>query len=239
MQAQDLISGGFKDEAQTEATRLRLQKAERSFFAQYPEGFETPELAAISKKHKMPALVAFAQEAFAEGALVAEGDAQGFALEEARIIQAAKDLIAKSTMVSLFEKPKFRDAVNSLSIEETQRMALGLYELIHGDEVMGFELLTGLLMPYGIAKWPVLTAFRCYYHPTTDFLVKPTTVKGVIRLFGWDDLVYPTKPSMAFYNAYRQRIQWLASQASPLLSPTMAHFSGFLMMQLEEVEGDA
>lgn len=234
MKALDISTGGFRDEAQVEATRLRLQKAERKFLAQYPLGFETPELAAISKKHKMPALVAFAQ-----GAFVAEGDVQSFAQEEARIIQAAKDLIAKSTMVSLFEKPKFRDAVNSFSMEETQRMALGLYELIHGDEAMGFELLTDLLTPYGIAKWPVLTAFRCYYYPKTDFLVKPTTVKGVIRLFGWGDLVYPTKPSMAFYQAYRQRIQWLAGQVSPLLSPTMAHFSGFLMMQLEGNEGDA
>lgn len=201
----------------------KLKREAQQFLVRYPEGFESEALKKLSSKHKMPQLIALAQSTLSDATVKVPESA----------LKAAKDLIAKSTMVSLFEKPKFRDAVNSFSHEEAQRFTLGLRELLYGDEGFGFELLVGVLAPYGIAKWPIITAFRCYVFPNTDLLIKPTTVKNAIAFFEWRDLAYTTRPNYEFYHQYRQRVIESASQVSPLLSPTLAHFSGFMMMVMD------
>lgn len=219
--------------ALTEVTLEQLKVSEREFLSRYPGGFNNPEMAKIARKHKMDTLVAKAQGDFSlgrfESALL-----DGRADEGRAILDNSIALISKSTMVSLFEKPKFRDTLKSFSQEETQRWALGLKELLHGNQAEGFELLLGLLKPYGIAKWPILSAFRCYYWPNLDLLFKPTTIKGVIDHFHLEGMHYVTKPTYEFYDAYRQVIRAMAKQVDPSLSPTLAHFSGFLMVSMGE-----
>ncbi len=217
----------WKDDSQRIRAQKKVQAAAKAFLKQYPEGFEDPALSALAKRHKMSAIVAYAKAHLSQ---MEQGRLPERALE---IKATAIQLINKSSMVSLFEKPKFRDALNSFSHEETQRFALGLWELLHGQRAMGFTMLQELLTPYGIAKWPVLTAFLCYCEPEENLLVKPTTVKGVIAYFDFEDLKYPTKPNYEFYQTYNGRMCWLAKQVDASLSPTMAHFSGFLMMVLE------
>ena len=47
--------------------RERLQAAETAFLARYPEGFASPQLLEIVKKHKVEKMKKLAQESFAPG----------------------------------------------------------------------------------------------------------------------------------------------------------------------------
>ena len=49
-------------------------------------------------------------------------------------------LVNKSSMVSLFEKPKFRDMIAVLDEIEKQEMVSGLKQLLFEDEKIGFIL---------------------------------------------------------------------------------------------------
>ncbi len=43
-------------------------------------------------------------------------------------------LVQRSSMVSVFEKPKFKDMVKGMDFGERELLAGSLYELLHGDE---------------------------------------------------------------------------------------------------------
>lgn len=201
----------------------KLKEAERAFFTEYPEGFNSPEMADISKKHKMDKLTAFAQESF-----------QPAALE--KIDEAAENMIkmvTRSTMVSLFEKPKFRDTVKSMNMEEKTEIVTSLSEFLHGDEEKGFNQLLDILSRYKLAKWTLMTVFRCYYYPEMDLLYKPTTVKNVINKYELEGLVYKARPSYEFFVKYRDAINEMKEQVDASLSKNNASFSGFLMMTMD------
>lgn len=200
----------------------KLKNAERQFLMTYPEGFESPEMVEIGKKHKMEKLIEYAKAHFGPSAFE---DTHG-------MLESMIQLVNKSSMVSIFEKPKFRDALKSFSDEERKRAVLGLFELLHDDEALGFQMLVDVLSPYGIAKWPILTVFGCYYHPHRDLLFKPTTVKGVLSYFEIEDIKYSAKPTYAFFVAYRDHINQMKKAVSPMLSPNNAAFSGFLMVSM-------
>ena len=201
----------------------RLKEAEAGFLGMYPQGFETPELAGMVKKHHVDKLAAFAQAAFAPGLA---DDAQKTGEDMVK-------LVARSSLVSVFEKPKFRDAVHAMAEWEREALSGLLAQLLHGDECAGFDGLASLLGMYRSDKWPVITAFRCYYYPETDLAIKPTTVKQVIAFFELDGLRYTPHPNFAFYNDYRAAVNEMRAMLSPLCGPTGAHFSGFLMMAME------
>ena len=201
----------------------KLKLAEESFFKLYPEGFNSPEMVAIGKKHKMDKCTEFAKDAF---------ELKHFKNIELTAENMIK-MVTKSSMVSLFEKPKFRDSVRSMTLEEKTRMVLGLKELLHGDEEAGFELLLSTFIPYKQAKWTLMTVFSCYYRPNTDLLFKPTTVKNVISYFELEDLVYKPRPSYGFFIKYRNEINMMKNRVHPSLSPSNAAFSGFLMMTMD------
>lgn len=201
----------------------KLKTAETAFLSAYPLGFDTPGLKEMVKKHDMSRITLFAQNAFSPTAL--------------EDIEKATDdlvrLIARSSIVSVFEKAKLRDAVRSMSYGEREDMMGFVRELLHGHEAMGFDGLCGMLFRYGASKWPLVTALRCYYYPDTDLVIKPTTVKNVISHFGLIELHYVTQPNFAFYNKYRSAVQSLRSHtAAPMNSYALAGYSGFLMMVL-------
>ncbi len=201
----------------------KLKDAEARFLGMYPQGFETPELAAMVKKHHVDKLTVFAREVFSPDMLDDTREAAGNMVK----------LVTRSSLVSVFEKPKFRDAVNIMSADEREALVLFLKQLLHGDQRVGFDGLARLLAVYRIDKWPVITAFRCYYHPDTDLALKPTTVKNVIAFFELDGLRYLVHPNYEFYDLYRAAINEMRAAVSPLCGPTGAHFSGFLMMAME------
>ncbi len=200
-----------------------LEQAEKKFLKQYPGGFAHPEMVAIGKKHKMEQLTAFAQASFAKKRFEKPAD----------VVADMTRLVGRSTMVSMFEKPKFRSAMADLSKKDQERLASCLYELLHGKEKAGFESLVDELMPWKLAKWTLCTVFQSYYRPKKDVFIKPTTAKLIIKELEVD-LAYQAIPTWAFYRDFRKLVKELKAKASKDLAPSNAAFCGFLMMNLAQ-----
>lgn len=202
----------------------KLKEAESKFLAQYPGGFNHPDILEIAKKHKPEKMVKLAQESFA----IEQFD------QPSKIMDAMIKVITSSSMVSLFEKPKFRDVIHTMSTGEKERLNIGLREMIHGDQAFGFEWMIESLGDYKIAKWTLLTACSYYYNPTQEIFLKPTTTKNAITYFELDGLKYSSKPSYAFYKAYREQLILMKNEVGTALNiEDNAAFSGFLMMAMD------
>lgn len=198
-----------------------LKQAEKKFMKRYPGGFQHPEIVAIGKKHKMAPLIEQAQASFKKENF---SDANFITSELIKVV-------SRSSMVSLFEKPKFRDWVLSLKKNEKATLTRAFKELLHGNESKGFEFVASELLKGKLAKWTLLTVLGAYYRPKKDLLIKPTTTKLIIDKLGLD-LVYHPKPTWKFYHSYREQIQGMKKAVDPSLSPNNAAFCGFLMMSL-------
>lgn len=200
----------------------KLKRAEEDFFGLYPGGFENEDLQAIGKKHQLQKRVAEAQQAFGPEAFT----------NVDQIIEDMTRLISRSSMVSMFEKPRFRDTVKVMDGIRRAELAAGLQEWLHGDAEQGFEGMLEVLLESKIAKWPLMTILPNYYKPMDEVFIKPTTVKGVIKHFELDDLVYKPRPSWAFYRDYRAAILRMRDRVDPSLAGSNAAFCGFLMMSV-------
>lgn len=202
----------------------KLKDAEQRFFELHPEGFDDPSLQVISKRHRMDTMVAFAQQSFGPECC-------------SHVEQTAANMvkaISRSSMVSMFEKPKFRDFVARLDRAEKAWIVDSLIEFLHGDQRAGFEGLVDLLRKEKIAKWSLLTIIPAYYAPTREVFVKPTTAKGVLKHFEVPDLVYKPAASWQFYAGYRDLINQAKREVDDRLSPSNAAFTGFLMMTMND-----
>jgi hypothetical protein len=201
----------------------RLQQAAAAFLQRYPGGFENPELVATRvKKHKPDQMIALAQGSFSSG---------NFKLPDL-IVQNMIKLISRSSIISVFEKPRFRDFANALPPQEREFLSAGLEALLYGDEQTGFEMVLDLLKSGKVAKWSLMTVCQTYFHPQGDVFIKPTTVKGVIEFFELQNLQYKPTPSWAFYESYRYAFHDMKSRVDKSLSPTNAAFSGFLWITI-------
>ena len=200
---------------------IKLKQAERAFLRRYPGGFNNPELIATRvKKHKPDQMLALARESFAR---------ENFKLPD-RLTQNMVKVISRSSIISVFEKPRFRDFANGLSPQEREFLSSGLEQVLYGDEQTGFEMILDLLKSEKLAKWSLLTVCQTYFHPERDVFIKPTTVKGVIQYFELENLQYKPTPSWAFYDAYRSAFFEMKSNVDSSLAPTNPAFSGFLWM---------
>ena len=202
----------------------RLRRAEEAFLHRFPGGFDNPEIIATRvRKHKPDKMMALAQESFSR---------ENFNHPE-RIVQNMIKMISRSSIISVFEKPRFRDFANGLTPQEREFLSGGLKELLHGNEQTGFEMILDLLKSEKLAKWSLMTVCQTYFHPQRDVFIKPTTVKGVIEYFGLKNLQYQSTPSWAFYDAYRSAFYEMKSKVDQSLSPTNPAFSGFLWMSIQ------
>lgn len=201
----------------------KLKEAERTFFLQYPGGFSNPEMQKIAKKHKLEKMNKMVWESFT---------IDQFENPE-KIVDSMVRVISRSSMVSLFEKPKFRDLVKALSDNEKELLSFGLKEFLHGDQEPGFEMMCGLLYKYKLVKWPLLTACPVYYRPGVEVFIKPTTAKRVINYFELEGLKYSPSPTYDFYRAYREQINQMKTEIDPSLQNDNAAFCGFLMMSMQ------
>jgi len=203
----------------------RLNQAEESFLVRYPGGFANPELMAIrKKKHNVDKMIVYAQENFAK---------RNFKLSD-QIVENMITLVSRSSVISMFEKPRFRDVLNGFSPEENRLLAGGLEELLHGNEQRGFETILELLKARKLAKWALMTIFQTYYRPQQAIFIKPTTVKGIIQYFELNHLQYKPTPSWAFYTAYRETLLEMKSKVDSSLSPTNVAFSWFLLLSFHD-----
>lgn len=200
----------------------KLKEAEERFLEAYPNGFMHPEMQALGKKHKMEQMVAMAREYFAKN---------GFS-DPLTVARSMVDIVSRSSMVSLFEKPKFRDAVAAMDNNQLQTLAHGLKDFLHGNQQEGFDALVSALTPFKLAKWTLVTVVPNYYRPDEEVFIKPTTAKGVIQHFELQGLEYKPRPTWEFYAAYREAILKMKSLVDSSLTPSNAAFGGFLMMSL-------
>ena len=201
--------------------QVKLQGAEEVFLRRYPGGFANPELASIrTRKHNVDRMIACTQECFAR---------IKFKLPE-QIVQDMAKIISRSSVISVFEKTRFREFSGTLFPAEEKLLSHALQELLHGQEQRGFEAMLGMLKSRKLAKWSLMTICQTYFHPQRDVLVKPTTVKGIIQYFELKHLQYRPTPSWEFYETYRDTIHEMKSKVDPSLSPTNAAFSWFLLL---------
>lgn len=198
----------------------KLREAESLFLLRYPQGFASEELQAIRKKHNVDKLSEFAASALTEERF----------RSQRQVLDDIVKIVTRSSMVSLFEKPRFRDFVNGLSRDDRAYLAAGYQQLLHADQESGFNQILDVLTDGQLAKWSLMTIVMHHYRPQVDVFVKPTTTKNVIRQFELDELVYRPRPSWGFYAAYRDAISEMKRRVSPALSPNNAAFTGFLMM---------
>lgn len=205
----------------------KLKEAEEKFLKQYPGGFSNPRMLEIAKKHKLEKMNKLAQESFTIGQFESP----------VKIVDSMCKIVSQSSMVSVFEKPKFRDFANALSIDEKERLSIGLKEFLHYDQEAGFKLMCGLLSEYKLAKWPLLTVCPVYFNPGVEVFIKPTTVKGVIAYFELEGLKYSPRPSFEFYRAYRERINEMKAKLGSSFQHDNGAFCGFLMMSIGNTEG--
>jgi hypothetical protein len=198
----------------------KLRDAEALFLLKYPDGFADEGLKPIARKHNVGKLSEFAATALARKAFGNQG----------KVLDDIVRIVSRSSMVSMFEKPKFRDYVNGLGRDDRAFLAAGFKRLLHGKQEQGFNDVLDVLSEGKLAKWSLMTICPYQYRPLEEVFVKPTTTKNVIRQFELADLVYKPRPSWGFYSAYRDAIQQMKAAVSPSLSPNNAAFTGFLMM---------
>ena len=198
----------------------KLREAEGVFLHRYPGGFQDEDMQNVKKRHNVDKLIDFAKTAFAK---------KNFANQGAVLDDVVK-VVSRSSMVSMFEKPKFRDFVNGMNRADREFLASSYQRLMHGSPAKGFQDVVDVLSEGKLAKWSLLTVCPMYYRPNKDIFVKPTTTKNVIRQFELTHLEYKPRPSWAFYKGYRQAITEMKAAVHPSLSPNNAAFTGFLMM---------
>ena len=200
-----------------------LLASEAEFLSQYPGGFESEEMKTIGKKHRLDKMTDLVKEVFAK---------EKFMFPE-QIVEDMTKVISKSSLVSLFEKPKFRDYARSLAPERKALLAQGLYEQLYGNKGLGFNMMLDVLIDGKLAKWSLMTIIPVYFDLQGEIFVKPTTTKNVIRVFGLEDVVYKPRPTYEFYVAYKAHILEMKSMVSPLCGPNNPAFTGFLMMVMD------
>ena len=120
----------------------KLKQAEANFFQTYPGGFEHPDMVAIGKKHKMAKMIEQTQETYAKDKFESPD----------MVAENLIKTISRSGMVSLFEKPKFRDSTRMLPSHQKLILAEGYRELLHGKEEQGFEMILDVLTEMKLAK---------------------------------------------------------------------------------------
>lgn len=201
----------------------KLKDAEASFLQRYPGGFADPGMESVKKKHNVDKLVEFSQQnltraSFNRPELIAE---------------TLVKIVSRSSMVSRFEKPKFRDFINSLNSQEKQALADTMEKRLYGRQKQrGFDEFLGMLSHHKVAKWAVISVVPFYFSPRKEAFVKPTTAKGILAYLEVTDLEYKPTPSWAFYRGYLHLLAEIKQEVVPSLSPNNAALTGFLMTSI-------
>ncbi len=206
--------------------KKKLRQAERDFLTLYPGGFADPEMETIGKRHRVDKMIDLAQDSFTRS---------HFDTPE-QVIESMIKIVGRSSMVSMFEKPKFRDFVKALPAAEREMLASGFGQFLHGKKKQGFETMLAVLLTGKLARWSLMTILPLYYRPQKEVFVKPTTAKGVIQYFELESLEYKPRPTWDFYKNFRETIMEMRAMVDPSLSPNNAAFTGFLMMSMKRVE---
>lgn len=200
----------------------RLKQAEANFLQHYPGGFNDPELVEVGKRHNLQKMTTLCEEQLNEACFAKTGP----------VLESLTKIVGRSSMVSMFEKPKFRDYVNSLNRNTRADLAAAYRELLHGDAESGFTHIVDILAEGKIAKWSLITICPLYLKPQQEVFVKPTTAKKIVQELELTHLEYKPRPSWSFYSGFRSAVLEMKSQVDPSIATSNAAFTGFLMMAL-------
>jgi len=201
----------------------KLKEAEANFFAFYPKGFEDEGLLPIIKRHNTEGIGKSVRELFAP---------ERFRNAD-EICESFAKIVSKSTLISLFEKPKVRDMVKNMSMDQRDMLSIALYEILHGKREKGFEMIVEVLALYGLARWSIVTLIPYYYDRENNFFIKPNTTKDIIKFFEIGGIIYKPRPTYEFYSRYTQILSQMREHVSPLIGADNAGFTGFLMMTMK------
>lgn len=204
----------------------KLKDVESEFLENFPNGFKDEHFFPTMKKFKPEKLEEFAKEAlkienFSNPNLIVEGFFK---------------TIQKSVMVSLFDKLKLKDMIASLNSYEKDILSIEIYELLYGDHKEGFEGLVDFLAEYSLAKWTLISIVPYSLNRQTEYFIKPTTTKNIIKYFELKDCIYKPKPSFAFYENYIKILDEMKENLDDSLTFDNAAFTAFLKIGIEMCE---
>lgn len=203
----------------------KLKEAEAYFLELYPQGFEDVGLLPIIKRHNTAKIGEQVREMFSK---------ENFTQPDIICANFTK-IVSKSSLISLFEKPKVRDMIKDMRMERKDMLSIGLYEMLYGNKKEGFDIMVEILSFYTLAKWSLVTLISYYFYRDKEFFIKPTTTKNIITFFEIEGLVYKPRPSYEFYIQYTKVLKTMKKEVSKKISPNdNAGFTGFLMMSMEE-----
>ena len=200
----------------------KLDLLEREFLARFPEGWNSEELVQIGKKHKLQKHIDYIHKVCAK-----ENMQQGLS-----VYMDVMKVVSNSSMVSVFEKVRFRDFVKEIDDTDKHELMGSIFEMLHGDEEEGFTRLISLLSFYKLAKWPIITVWLAYWDVDYQVFVKPTTVKKIINYLELEDISYSSKANYQFYTKYRAYINELKKHVDKRIQTSNPAFSGFFMMTI-------
>jgi len=199
----------------------KLKKLESEFLEIHPDGFKSKEFTKTRKKHNVGKQTTYINEVLTEEYLT----------KGHKVFKDVAKVVLSSSLVSVFEKMRFRDLAADLTNAEKTRFVKGVSELLYGHEKTGFYMVYTLLKEHRLAKWPIITVYRVYAYPKKDVLMKPTVVKKVIAHLDLD-LKYDSDPSYTLYRKYRTAINKMKKEVALSLRPNNLAFTGFLMMTI-------
>lgn len=201
----------------------KLKEAEAAFLAQFPGGFADPGMERIRKSHNVERLAAFARENLTAITLS----------QPHKLADTLVKIVSRSSMVSRFEKPPFREFLTSLTSRDKRRLADAFTKRLSGRKKReGFDEIVEIFGRHKLARWSLVSAVPFYFAPRTEAFVKPTTAKKIIRLLEIEDLDYRPRPDWAFYDGYRKLLLDIRRRVDPSLTPNNAATAGFLMVML-------
>lgn len=201
----------------------KLKEAEAAFLQRFPGGFADPDMAHIKKSHNVDKLAEYTKANLT----------RTICHQPQALADVLLTIVSRSSMVSRFEKPKFRDFLNSLDSNDKERLARAFEERLYGrNKQRGFEEICDMLAYFKLARWSVISAVPFYLAPTREAFVKPTTAKNIIKYLGVDDLHYHPTPTWEFYKGYQKLIREIKKEVNSSLTPNNAALTGFLMVSI-------
>jgi len=204
----------------------KLKDLESEFLCRYPQGFEDEDFFPQIKKFNPEKLEKFAQEALKK---------ENFSNPNL-LVEGFFKTIQKSVMVSLFDKLKLKDAISSLSSYEKDMLSIEIYELLYGNKKAGFEGLVEFLAQYNLAKWTIISVTPYCINRHSEYFIKPTTTKMIIKYFELKDLIYKPKPSFEFYENYSIALDEMKSNLHDSLTFDNVAYTSFLKIAIEAFE---
>lgn len=204
--------------------KKKLKELEDEFFEYYPKGWDDEKLLPVIKRFDPTKIQRDTREFFQKS---------NFSQPELICDSFAK-IISRSPLISVFEKPRLRDAIKSMSVYEKDMFSIALEQILHGDFKDGFEDMVEILSSKGLAKWSLVTLIPYYFYPTKEFFIKPTTTKNILKYFEIENLIYKPRPTFEFYSSYKKVLNDMKKQVSKELTDDNAGFTGFLRMSMEE-----